>query len=304
MAVGEVVHALKALSDFGLVRISADPAGPVVALHPGVAAEKALGAEEKRTRARAHRLEQLRSVFMACPPYYASGDSGEFLLDPPDVQLFIQEEINRATEEVLTVQPGGARSPETLEKVLAPELALLGRGVRRKILYQHSARGTRATQSFASAIVRAGGEVRTLETLPNRMIVIDRRLCLIPHGAGHTGSGTPSDGRSGPPAAAVIRTPSMVGFSRDLFQRLWDAATPFHPGHAPAGEVADELRRAVLHSLALGLTDEAASRRLGISTRTFRRHLAAVMQDLGATSRFQAAVIAIDRGLIDFSLKV
>ncbi|MFJ4097482.1 LuxR C-terminal-related transcriptional regulator [Kitasatospora sp. NPDC089913] len=268
-----------------------------------MAAEKALGAEEMRARARAQRLEQLRSVFMACLPYYGSGDSGEFLLDPPDVQVFIEEEINRATEEVLTVQPGGARSPKTLERVLAPELALLGRGVRRRILYQHSARGTRATQSFASAIVRAGGEVRTLETLPNRMIVIDRRLCVIPHGTGPTGGGAPADGCTAPPAAAVVRTPSMVGFSCDLFQRLWDAATPFRPDHAPAGEVADEVKRAVLHSLALGLTDETASRRLGISTRTFRRHLATVMQDLGATSRFQAAVIAVDRRLIDFSLK-
>ncbi|MFF4647231.1 LuxR C-terminal-related transcriptional regulator [Streptomyces sp. NPDC001389] len=57
----------------------------------------------------------------------------------------------------------------------------------------------------------------------------------------------------------------------------------------------------MLHALALGLTDEAASRRLGMSTRTFRWHLASAMVELDATSRFQAAVIAVDRGLVELS---
>ncbi|OYN91199.1 helix-turn-helix transcriptional regulator [Parenemella sanctibonifatiensis] len=42
--------------------------------------------------------------------------------------------------------------------------------------------------------------------------------------------------------------------------------------------------------LAEGLTDAAAARRLGITDRQFRRHVAGLMDDLAATSRFQAGV--------------
>ncbi|WP_144276673.1 response regulator transcription factor [Parenemella sanctibonifatiensis] len=47
---------------------------------------------------------------------------------------------------------------------------------------------------------------------------------------------------------------------------------------------------AVAALLAEGLTDTAAARRLGITDRQFRRHVAQLMDELGATSRFQAGV--------------
>ncbi|WP_296139135.1 helix-turn-helix transcriptional regulator [uncultured Tessaracoccus sp.] len=48
----------------------------------------------------------------------------------------------------------------------------------------------------------------------------------------------------------------------------------------------------VVRALASGGTDAIAARELGISERQFRRHVASLMRDLGATSRFQAGVIA------------
>jgi DNA-binding NarL/FixJ family response regulator len=48
--------------------------------------------------------------------------------------------------------------------------------------------------------------------------------------------------------------------------------------------------------MAEGEKDEAISRRLSISVRTCRRHIADYMAQVGATSRFQAGVIAARSG--------
>ncbi|MFN2588379.1 MAG: helix-turn-helix transcriptional regulator [Actinomycetota bacterium] len=54
--------------------------------------------------------------------------------------------------------------------------------------------------------------------------------------------------------------------------------------------------RAVASLLVTGMTDEMAARRLGLSRRTFRRRLKALMDKLGARSRFQAGYMLAGTG--------
>ena len=54
--------------------------------------------------------------------------------------------------------------------------------------------------------------------------------------------------------------------------------------------------RAVASLLVTGMTDEMAARRLGLSRRTFRRRLKALMDKLGARSRFQAGFMLAGTG--------
>lgn len=54
--------------------------------------------------------------------------------------------------------------------------------------------------------------------------------------------------------------------------------------------------RAVASLLVTGMTDEMAARRLGLSRRTFRRRLKALMDKLGARSRFQAGFMLAETG--------
>ncbi|BAJ29154.1 putative LuxR family transcriptional regulator [Kitasatospora setae KM-6054] len=291
LPLAETLDSLARLSAFGLVRGSLTQPPGVVAVHPGVAAELALRDAIEGARERLTGLEELRESMLSCLPHYGESDPSEILLEASEVSAFLAGEIKRAEHEVLTVQPGGVRNPSTLDSVLSQELEMLGRGISRRILYQHTARGSLAMQSFVSSLCAAGGEVRTVDVLPDRMVVIDRRVCVIPRRLTN----------SGPPAGVAIMSPSTIGFVVDLFQRLWDSATPFTATEAVREEVLDEVKRAVLHALALGLTDETASRRLGMSTRTFRRHLSTAISDLGATSRFQAAVMAVERGVIELS---
>ena len=66
------------------------------------------------------------------------------------------------------------------------------------------------------------------------------------------------------------------------------------PSHVEAGWRIE--RRLLLDLLAAGRRDEQIARELRLSVRTVRRRVAAIMQELGAESRFQAGVEAVRRG--------
>jgi DNA-binding CsgD family transcriptional regulator len=85
---------------------------------------------------------------------------------------------------------------------------------------------------------------------------------------------------------------------RALFDEYWARATPL-PGREDVSDT-DELGdvRVVLELLQLGMKDETIARQLGVSLRTVRRRIAALMDDLGVATRFQAGLEAARRGLI------
>lgn len=73
-----------------------------------------------------------------------------------------------------------------------------------------------------------------------------------------------------------------VGALGPLVDVWFDASEPTH----------QVTRSRVVRLLAQGHTDAVAARKLGISERQFRRHVSGLMQDLEASSRFQAGIEA------------
>ncbi|MFI0406623.1 antitoxin Xre-like helix-turn-helix domain-containing protein [Actinomadura sp. 3N508] len=63
--------------------------------------------------------------------------------------------------------------------------------------------------------------------------------------------------------------------------------------------VLDDRERAALTAIAIGLPQEQAARRVGLSTRTFRRVLAGAAEKLGATETIHAVALAAATGQID-----
>lgn len=134
----------------------------------------------------------------------------------------------------------------------------------------------------------SGAQVRISgSALPHETIIIDQRIAII--AGGHA------------PAAreyTVTTAPALVAGVNDLFQAAWVAATDFSSyltGEEPP--LLDDSARAILRALGDGLTDETASRRLGVSLRTYRRRVADLMIALDADSRFQAGLHAGELGL-------
>lgn len=60
--------------------------------------------------------------------------------------------------------------------------------------------------------------------------------------------------------------------------------------------VVTDAHRRLLEMLAAGSKDEQMARALDMSLRTVRRRVAALLVELGVTSRFQAGVEAVRRG--------
>ncbi|MFI1761527.1 hypothetical protein ACH41H_05590 [Streptomyces sp. NPDC020800] len=91
-------------------------------------------------------------------------------------------------------------------------------------------------------------------------------------------------------AALMIRQPGIVAALVNLYESLWSRAADLDALDLTATEAR------VLRALAAYGKDETAARELNMSLRKYRAHVADLMGRLGATTRFQAALRAVERG--------
>ncbi|MEY9843334.1 LuxR C-terminal-related transcriptional regulator [Streptacidiphilus sp. MAP5-3] len=263
-------------------------------INPELAAAKLAEPYEEAIRAYRTAAEGTREQLLQLMPAYLgrtiSGPvSGglEIISDPAEVQLLINNAATKCTRDLMTVQPGGKRSTAQLQS-LPFDLNIARRGVRFRMIYQHTTRTQLHMRSYVSAMVEAGAEIRTADQLPDILFIVDREIAFIP-------KRTHADQM---PGALVVREPVLISFLCTLFEQFWITSSPFldeGPGYQNAS---DDLRRSLLELLAQGLKDEVVARRLGMSVRTCRRHIATLLQELGAESRFEAGVRAAQLGLL------
>jgi DNA-binding CsgD family transcriptional regulator len=193
-------------------------------------------------------------------------------------------------KEVLSVAPGSG--PNRIDpRTRLANMYSLDRGVRTLALYQHIALRDRSTRAYLRELVEHGAHVRIASSLPGRSLVIDREVALLP--IPHVD--LPNGG------LAVVREPNVVAWVVATFEQLWSEATTLEEllGAQHAAPVLDQTRAAILRLMGEGEKDEAISRRLSISVRTCRRHIADYMAQVDATSRFQAGVIAAREGHLE-----
>ncbi|MFG2428706.1 response regulator transcription factor [Streptomyces sp. NPDC048590] len=193
----------------------------------------------------------------------------------------------RCVEEVLTVQPGGGRKAESLAASWEPTRAMLERGVCMRTIYQHSARFHPATRQYAKQILGYGGAVRSIDECTDRLIIFDRKVAFIP-------------ARDDRQVALVIHQPAVVEFLVLVFERFWSIATPFADrNRAPeVKNLLSDVRLSIIKLLAEGETDTAIARRLGVSVRTCRSHIAKIYEEFGARSRCQLGVLIGRSGVL------
>ncbi|MER6303400.1 LuxR C-terminal-related transcriptional regulator [Kitasatospora sp. NPDC001539] len=131
-------------------------------------------------------------------------------------------------------------------------------------------------------------EVRVSETDLREVLIVDGRGALVRSGAAGRG------GRD----AVTVNDPAVVRALDLLFAGAWSRARPLvhHVTLSPRLDTAQTRR--VLEMLREGHTDEVAAQELNVSLRTYRRHVAEIMRELGANSRFQAGFRAVELGLL------
>jgi DNA-binding CsgD family transcriptional regulator len=289
----DVRTALDQLAELALLRRTVD--GDSDALRP-VSPAVALGAliaeQEADVARRQQQLAESRASMAQLAAEYSRqrldgrGAEAENLRGVDAVHRRLEQLAHEATCSCLSFMPGGAQSAVSLAASGPLDRLLLHRGLTVRTVYLDSMRNDPATVRYARWLTELGGQVRTTATLPIRMVLFDQTTGLLPIDPDNTRLGAVQVGGPG----------AMLALVR-LFEMVWAQATPFgtplpaHPDESLTGQ-----QRELLRLLATGLTDESASRRLGLSLRSVRRMMADLTDRLDAHSRFEAGVRAVRRG--------
>lgn len=288
----QVRSGLDRLVDLGLLGPSRDSPGSLRAISPDLGLELLLGRQEEELARRQAELAlskaaaaRVVSEFADLRPH-TEVDGAERLVGIDAIQSRLEDLSRGLTHEFMAILPGGALSEASMEAARPLDRRALGRGIEMRSVYQDSTRNDPATLAYARWLTEEGGQVRTSPLLPPRLLIFDGKVAVVPI--------DPANSRLG---ALCTRAPGIVASLRTLFEQTWDSAVPLgadRPRSTDSKPTAGELE--LLKLLASGMTDEAAGKRLGVSLRTVRRQMSALMERLHASSRFEAGLKAAQQG--------
>jgi DNA-binding NarL/FixJ family response regulator len=245
-------------------------------LDPSIALENLISLEIARLREQAGRLDACRSrIGSLSEDFTAAAPRGT----RPEVQHIqgpgrVREKLDELSFFARTEIMG---------------LRCLRRGVRMRTVVRAEILDDERTRSYLLDLCAHGAEVRTAEGgRLDRLILFDRTVFV-----------TPIDAEDSNRGAVVVSQPRQVANMVNLFERVWRQATPVGAADpaARAGGLSTTEKQ-VLAILCQADKDELGAREMGVSVRTFRKHVADVMLKLGADNRFQTALLAKERGWI------
>lgn len=221
--------ALDELFALSLVRESFDRPGRLRALEPGAGLHAALARQQEELIRRQQQIAagqaavaRLLAEHARPAPRGADQDGAESLIGMDAVQDRLERFSRETASEVLGFMPGGAHSLPALEAARANDTRLLERGIAIRTIAQDSIRNHAPTLAHAQFLTDAGAEFRTAPTLPPRMILVDRRVALVPL--------DPADTRKG---ALCITAPGTIASLLALFEQAWATAVPLGADRTP-----------------------------------------------------------------------
>lgn len=219
--------------------------------------------------------------------------------DEPDSNLRVQKVVDlsllqnklvdlahHTRHELLSLHSGEAPSEEAFVSAQHTDRELVDRGVRLRIVYPLEFAQLPRVRDYAEQMQGHGAEFQFADAVPYRIIVSDALRAVVPIIRGQRSEG-----------AIITGEPALVSGLRHLAHGIFRSGRKLHDidPAAPSGRPT-ELELEVIRAMSVGLADDAAARKLAVSERTFRRYVAQVFERLGATSRFQAGVRAVERG--------
>ncbi|GAA1987561.1 helix-turn-helix transcriptional regulator [Kitasatospora viridis] len=282
-----VHEALDELARLLLVRASSEHPGQMRAVDPEIGLADMVARQEAELAARQAELAASRAAVtqMVARRAESRATNGERLLGMDAIHARLDQLARATRSEILSVQPGVQRA-EDLEASRPADTEVFERGITMRTLYQDVARNHPHLEVYGRWLLSQGGEVRTAPTIPQRVVIFDGTNALVPI--------DPADNRKG---ALHVTEPGILQALIDFFEQAWGTAIPLGATSSEDPESGlTQTERELLRLLATGLTDDVAGQRLGIAGRTVRRHMASIMERLGAASRFEAGIRAAQKG--------
>lgn len=296
MDAGHVRDVLDRLARLALVRFgddSADDAGECIPVDPAVALSALIARQRAEVAERLHELAQGQATLTELlAQRQASGADRvvgdvERITGLDAIHARIADLSRTCTREVWSFNPGGPQSAVNLASSRPLNRETLERGVRMRAVFLDSVRNDEPSLEHARWLTELGAEVRTVPTLPLRMIVVDRERALVPVDAEHSGD-----------AALLVSGNGLITALVGLFGSVWQSARPVTARRSRPPNEPTAQERAALRLWAQGCTDRAVATRLGVSERTVRRISDGLAERLGARSRFEAGARAMELGWI------
>lgn len=280
------------LMDTALLHPDPDDPDWLIPVLPSAALAQRLQPIEREIRERRRLAVELADIFepfMAITAHAEPTTQGLTVLEGEDrISAVIERATAECRSEILTVQPGGGRSENSLTVAMKRGQTVLERGITMRTLYQHTVRHSQGTLAYAARMAQGNVQIRTLEELVDRLMIFDRTVALIP-------------ARADRQAALELRHPGLVEYLAKVFEQQWNRATPLveEVPYPPSTDGITGVQRTIARLLVEGHVDEAIARRLGMNVRTCRAHIAKIAAALGSGSRAQLGYLIAQSGILD-----
>jgi DNA-binding CsgD family transcriptional regulator len=290
----DVPHVRRRLSELGLLDGTAE-----IAVDAAAALTRILGDGRDRLSEALAILAQRQNDAIALASEYVRiaaddhhGDAVEIL--PADetfrarMEALLDETAAATRRELVAMHPHAVWDERFLEAGLRRTRQQCARGVTVRTLYAQQTLRMPPLRKYIRLKTEAGMQIKATSVTPIRMLIYDRETAIVD---------APHDAEIG---AIVVRDRLLAGPLADLFDYCWMTASAVDDVLRSTDDSGlTDQQRAVLRLLATGAKDEAIARSLGVSVRTVTRIVAELTGELGATSRFQAGVLAARLGWLD-----
>ncbi len=218
-----------------------------------------------------------------------------FQVDPRPDAIEVLDSEERVRRAIVEIQRSARKECLCLDKppyVTGPphtvdpsEIEGLARGVAYRTLIDVDALDLHGVLERVQACREAGAQIRVTSGLSLKLLIADDHTGLIPMSLQALG---------GP--VLLLRASSLLEALRDYFNLLWRQSAPLSLS-VPRSETAgahptSDTEQHLLTRLTAGSNDKTMAAALGVSPRTLDRRIDALMNRLGAKTRFQAGWLA------------
>lgn len=280
-------HSLEVLASRGLIRVH--PGGRIEVIPPDISLPALALDYERRARETRSAAHELAQVFFQARSASRTPDVGtvRILNSLDEIAAVTAEAVAAGTRQIRSFRSLSPRTRAIFASPLhsheEPTRGVSGNQLDYTTVYDTEVLEIDGALEILEARERGGERFRLTSSVPFSAVIVDEAAAIVDVSAfDPSGFGS-----------ALIRARSMVLALIALSDHLWDLGSPLG-----VGGMAERRDQMILALLAAGAPDATIARQAGVSQRTVERRVRALMDQLGAGTRFQAGVQAARRGMI------
>lgn len=289
LAPAKVQRLLDALETKGLATHSPERPRRYFPASPDVALRALIVQRQKRLEAVEAVVDELQRDMMS-GHREVQEQIVEIITSHETEQHIFEHMFRLAHDEVLGLQKPPLRDSrlDVPSELDAPaQLDAQARGVRYRTIADQEFMALPGAVDRVREELQAGEQVRVFPELPFKMIMVDRKMALVPLSL---------ERADGP--ALLVKSSALLDALCLLFEFIWERSSPLSLGHsgsleaaAAAEQLGDEALE-LISLMAAGLNDKKIFMEQGVSRRTHQKRVTELMQSLNARTRFQAGWLA------------